>query len=93
MDQKIELLTVLTCCQHGLDLGKSGWMSGISEPSISRLHSSWIVFLASMFNFIDLKPAPGFLQSMMPKIFIETGHHFTDHLRDCTDLSSRMHQI
>ena len=25
MDQKSELLTVLTCCQHGLDLGISGW--------------------------------------------------------------------
>ena len=62
MDQKSELLTVLTCCQHGLDLGVSDWMSGISEPSMSRLYSSWIVFLASMFNCIDLKPAPAFLQ-------------------------------
>ena len=83
MDQKSELLTVLTCCQHGLDLRISGWMSGISKPSI--LYSSWIVFLASMFNCIDLKPVPGFLQSMMPKIFIETGHHFTDQLGDCTE--------
>ena len=48
MDQKSELLTVLTCCQHGPDLGISGWMSGISEPSMSRLYSSWIVFLASI---------------------------------------------
>ena len=85
MDQKSELLTVLTCCQHGLDLGISGWMSGISEPSMSRLYSSWIVFLGSMFNCIDLKPAPGFLQSMMPKIFIDTGHHFTDQLGDSTE--------
>ena len=78
MDKKSELLTVLTCCQHGLDLGISGWMSGNSEPSLSRFYSSWIVFLASMFNCIDLKPAAGFLQSMMPEIFIEKGHHFTD---------------
>ena len=81
MDQKSELLTVLTCCQHGLDLGISCSMSGINEPSMSRLYSSWIVFLAYMFNCIDLKPAPGFLQSMMPKIFIETGHHFTYQFR------------
>ena len=58
MDQKSELLIVLACCQHGLDLGINGWMSGLSEPSMSRLYSSWIVFLASMFNCIDLKPAP-----------------------------------
>ena len=82
LDKKSELLTVLTYCQHGLDLGISGWMSGISEPSMSRLYSSWIVFLASMFNCIDLKPAPGFLQ---PNLFIETGHHFTDQLGDCTE--------
>ena len=85
MDQKSELLTVLTCCQHGLDLGISRWMSGISEPSMSRLYSSWTVFLAPMFNCIDLKPAPGFLQSMMSKTFIETDHHFTDQLGDGTE--------
>ena len=68
IDQKGEPLTVLTCCQHGLDLGVSGSISGISEPLMSRLYSSWIVFLASMFNCIDLKHAPRFLQSMMPKI-------------------------
>ena len=53
---------------HRLDLGISGWMSRISEPSVLRLYPSWIVFLAFMLNCIDLKPAPGFLQSMMPKI-------------------------
>ena len=43
------------------------------------------MFLASIFNCIDLKPGPGFLQSMTPKIFIETGHHFTDQSGDCTE--------
>ena len=85
MDQKSELLAVLTCCKHGLDLGISGWMAGISESSMQRLYSTWITFLASLFNCIDLKPAPGFLQSKMPKIFLETGHHLTDQLGDCTE--------
>ena len=85
MDQKSELLTLLICCSHGLDLGISGWMSGISEPSMSRLYPSWIVFFASIVNCIDFKPAPGFLQPMMTKIFVEIVHHFTDQLRDCTE--------
>ena len=63
MDQKSELLAMLTCCKHGLDLGISGWMAGISKSSMQRLHSTWITFLASLFNCVDLKPAPGFLQS------------------------------
>ena len=32
LDQKSELLAVLTCCQHGLDLCISGWIAGVSEP-------------------------------------------------------------
>ena len=85
LHQKSELLIVLTCCKHGLNLGISGWMAGISESSMQRLFNAWMIFLASLFGCINLKPAPGFLKTMMPKIFVKTGHRLTDQLGDCTE--------
>ena len=91
MDKKSELLIVLICCQHGLDLGISGWMSGISERLMSKLYSSWIVFLASMFNCMDLKSAPGFLQSMTPKTLLKQVIILWINWETVRNLSSRMH--
>ena len=73
--RKDELLVILARCRHGLNLGIGGWMAGISE--------SWTMFLAALFSCIDLTPGPGFFQSLMPKIFKETGHDVTDQLGDC----------
>ena len=60
-------------------------MAGISESSVRRLFNAWMIFLASLFGCINLKPAPGFLKTMMPKIFVKTGHQLTDQLGDCTE--------
>ena len=85
LHRKSELLIVLTCCKHGLNLGISGWMAGISESSMQRIFNAWMIFLASLFGCINLKPAPGFLKATMPKIFVKTGHYLTDQLGDCTE--------
>ena len=79
LHQKSELLIVLTCCKHGLNLGISGWMARISESSVQRLFNAWMIFLASLFGCINLKPAAGFLKTMMPKFFVKAGHRLTDH--------------
>ena len=49
LHQKSELLIVSTYCKHGLNLGISGWMAGISESSMQRLFNAWMIFLASLF--------------------------------------------
>ena len=83
--QSDELLTVLTCCKNGLDLGVSEWMAGISEASMQHLFTAQMIFLASLFGCLNLMPAPGFLQTIMSKIFKETGHHLTGQIGDCTE--------
>ena len=60
-------------------------MAGVSEPPMQRLYASWMVFLSLLFNCINLRPAPGFLQTKMPRMFLETGHHLTDQLGNCTE--------
>ena len=49
--QKSELVIVLTCCKHGLNLGIREWMAGISESSMQRLLNIWMIFLASLFDY------------------------------------------
>ena len=90
LHQNDELLIVLTCCKHGLDLGVSGWMAGISEAFMQRLFTAWMIFFASLFGCLNPMPAPKFLQTMMPKIFKETGHHLIDQISDCTEFKLRM---
>ena len=45
-----------------------------------------MVFLSSLYNCINLQSAPGFLQTEMPRMLLETGHHLTNQLNDCTGL-------
>ena len=45
----------------------------------------WVIFLATLFNEIDLKPSSGYLLKKMPKIFVETGHGLTDLVIDATE--------
>ena len=49
-----------------------------SETTIQRIFIGWIIFIAAVFNRIDLIPGHGFLLKKMPKSFIKTGHGMTD---------------
>ena len=52
---------------------------------MQRIFIGWVIFLVTIFNEIDLKPASGFLMKKMPKSFIETGHGLTDIVIDATE--------
>ena len=45
----------------------------------------WVIFLATLFNEIDLKPSSGYLLKKMSKILVETGHGLTDLVIDATE--------
>lgn len=47
--------------------------------------NSWFIFLAAIFNEIDLKPEHGFLIEKMPSSFINTGHGLTELIVDATE--------
>ena len=85
LDQETELLSVLTCCKHGLDLSIIAWMAEVSQTTMQRNFKSWLPFLLALFQCIDLKPMPGFLKKMVPKMFNDTGHSLTDQIGDCTE--------
>ena len=44
-----------------------------------------IVFLATIFNQVDITPNHGYLVEKMPQTFIETGHGLTDVVLEATE--------
>ena len=56
-----------------------------SETTVQRIFNSWIIFLATVFNRLDLCPDHGFLLKKIPNIFVETGHGLTDLILDATE--------
>ena len=56
-----------------------------SKSTMQRIFIGWIIFLATIFNEIDLTPASGYLLKKMPKSFIETGYGLTDIVIDATE--------
>ena len=85
LDSATELLAALTVCRHGLHQGVMGFRLGLSKATIQRIFIGWVIFLATLFNEIDLKPSPGYLLKKMPKMFVETGHGLTDLVIDATE--------
>ena len=85
IDAATELLSVLTICRHGLNQGVMAYILDKSKSTMQRIFIGWIIFLSTIFNEIDLKPASGFLFKKMPKSFIETGHGLTDIVIDATE--------
>ena len=77
-DSATELLSVLTTCRHGLHQGVMGYIFGKSKSTVQRIFIGWVIFLATLFNEIELKPPSGFSLQKMPHIFVETGHGLTD---------------
>ena len=56
-----------------------------SETSVQRIFNGWVIFLATVFNRLDLIPADGYLLHKMPNAFIKTGHGRTDIIIDATE--------
>ena len=84
-DISTELLAVLVICRHGLHQGIMAYILEKSKTTMQRIFIGWVIFLATLFNQIDLKPASGFLLKKMPKSFVETCHGLTDLVIDATE--------
>ena len=84
-DMETQLLITLTICRHALDLKFMAFLVKKSETTIQRIFIGWIIFIAAVFNRIDLIPGHGFLLKKMPKSFIKTGHGMTDLVIDATE--------
>ena len=61
-----------------------------SEPAaelllVLTIVCGWVIFLATLFNEVDLKPPSGYVLKKMPKIFVENGHGLTDLVIDAIE--------
>ena len=56
-----------------------------SETTVQRIFNSWIIFLATVFNRLDLCPDHGFILQKMPNVFVDTGHGLTDLILEATE--------
>ena len=73
-DSKTQLLLTLVICRHGLDLGMAAFIAGkCCASTISRIFTSWVLFLATLFNKIDLKPEKGIYHEKNAKSFSGNG--------------------
>ena len=80
-----QLLSTITICRHGLDLKFMAFIMDTSETSVQRIFNGWVIFLATIFNRLDLIPADGYLLHKMPNAFIKTGHGLTDIIIDAME--------
>lgn len=61
------------------------FMTNTSEETQSRIFTGQAVFLATLFDQIDLSPCPGEVASLLPSDFWSSGFQDTVLLGDCTD--------
>ena len=54
-------MAVLSACRHGLHQGGMEFMLGLSKAKIQHIFIGWVIFLATVFNEIELKPSSGHL--------------------------------
>ncbi|XP_028518951.1 uncharacterized protein LOC110252056 [Exaiptasia diaphana] len=85
LDLKTELMTFFTVSRHSLHLSVMAWMVQGSEATISRCFCGWAVFLSTLFDCLDLRPLPGFVQAFLPKVFEDAGFAETEVLGDATE--------
>ena len=85
VDTKTELVVVLAICRHSPHCGVMAIVLDKSRITVQRNFTAWIIFLATVFNQVDLRPSDKFLLHKMPKIFKETGHGKTDLIIDATE--------
>ena len=60
-DKATELLPVFTLCRHGLHQRVMAFIINNSKSTMQRIFIGLIIFLATILNEIDSKPAPRFL--------------------------------
>ena len=85
VDTTTQFLAVLTICRHGLDFQLMAYILEKSVSTVSRIFSGWVVFLATLFNRLNINPGSNYILKKMPKIFFETGHELTDLVIDATE--------
>ena len=61
LDSANELMAALTVCKHELHQEVMGFVLGYSKATMQCIFIGWVIFLATLFNEIDLKPSPGYL--------------------------------
>lgn len=85
MDKTRELMCFLTISRHALHLGVMGWMTNTSISTQSRIFVAWSIFLATVFESIDLTPLPGEVAEFLPKDFNDAGFADTSCMGDCSE--------
>ena len=68
-------------------------MAFVLEKSVTTVHcifTGWIIFLATLFQKLDIQPDSGFLLQEMPEIFVKTGHVLTDIIIDVTEFKFQL---
>ena len=60
-------------------------MTAASTSTVSRNFCAWAVFLSSLFEWLELKPLPGFVEESLRREFIEAGYPDTEALEDATE--------
>ena len=85
LTKRTELMCFMTICRHTLHLGITGYMTGTSVSTQSRIFTAWAVFLSTLFDQLDLRPCPGEVLSLLPLEFYASGFQDTVLLGDCTE--------
>ena len=85
LDTKTELMAFFTICRHSLHMGIMARMVQTSVSTISRAFIGWAVFLSTVFECLELKPSPGFVQAYLPQEFYDAGYGETEALGDATE--------
>ena len=85
LTKRTELMCFMTICRHTLHLGITGYMTGTSASTQSRIFTAWAVFLSTVFDELDLSPCPGEVLSLLPVEFYASGFQDTVLLGDCTE--------
>ena len=70
LEATTELLLVLTICRRGLHQGIMSYIVGMSNATVQRIFCGWVIFLATLFNEIGLKPPSGYKLKTMPKKYL-----------------------
>ena len=75
----------MTICRHTLYLGITGYMTGTSALTQSRIFTAWAVFLLTLFDQLLLSLCPAEVLSLLRLEFYAPGFQDTPLLGDCTE--------
>ena len=85
LDRKTELLAALTIARHNVDLMVMGKLVGPNDSTMSRIFVAWMTLIRCVFDCIDPAPLPGFIESFLPKKFVDAGYAECGILGDNTE--------